>query len=278
MAYRKKLEDIVNDNGGEYRANLTKDVTHLIAKDPSGAKYKFAMDWKIKIVAVEWLEQSLERGMILNENLYSLFLPPSERGHNAWIRRAVSSSSLGKRSLGGNAASNGPRKLRRTASTKLGSQNFGLWTNIVNGEIKTEGPKHNQWSEQLVPHNPEAQAASFATTKSTATSDSSVLPSRPSTLTDATAGSPFAEPRADILERTGIFAGKRLLLHGFNDKKVRIASRWKTPTNLNLIDIRFAKASALPWRRDPTRLLGFYTICHVSSRQRIPARTSRHVI
>ena len=83
VIYRKELEDLINGNGGDYRGNLTKDITHLIAKEPSGAKYNFAAQWGIKTVSVEWLEQSLERGMILEESLYHLLLPLSERGRNA---------------------------------------------------------------------------------------------------------------------------------------------------------------------------------------------------
>ena len=66
--YRKELEDLINDNGGDYQGNLTRDVTDLIAKEPSGAKYNYACQWGIKPVSGEWVEQSLERGMILEES------------------------------------------------------------------------------------------------------------------------------------------------------------------------------------------------------------------
>lgn len=223
MAFRKKLEDDVNNNGGEYRGNLTKDVTHLIAKEPLGAKYKYAIDWNIKVVAVEWLEQSLERGMILDEHLYNLSIPPAERGRNAWIRRLASTSSLSKRSFDGDTAANGPRKLRRTASAKLNSQNVGFWTDIVSGDFKSAEQKHNQWSEELVPQRPVWKEESSTATKSVGTlterSESHIKPS-------ATHLSPAAPPLdaayGAMLQKEGIFAGVRLCLHGFNEKKVRI--------------------------------------------------------
>lgn len=221
MAYRKKLEDDVNNNGGEYRGNLTKDVTHLIAKEPSGAKYKYAIDWNIKIVAVEWLEQSLERGMILDETLYNLSLPSLERGRNAWIRRVVSTSSLGKRSFDSDTALNGPRKLRRIASAKLNSQNVGLWTDIVSGDIKTAEPERDQWSEQMVTDKPKTQDRSPTTTKSVGTStgiSNFRLESSATTITHTV--SPLLASYTDSVQKTGIFAGKRLCLHGFNEKKV----------------------------------------------------------
>ncbi|KAI4266304.1 MAG: hypothetical protein L6R38_008831, partial [Xanthoria sp. 2 TBL-2021] len=214
MAYRKKLEDLVSVHGGEYRANLTKDVTHLIAKEASGAKYKYAIDWDIKIVAVEWLAQSLERGMILDEKLYSLFTPPAERGRDAWIRRTVSTSSLGKRMFDRDAVLSGPRKLRRVASTKLSSQNVGLWTDIVSGDVQAEPSNRDQWSEQPEPRESSMQGTSSTNVRSEGTSSDG--PSRSSAITVKT---PVPPQVADPLPKTGIFAGKRLYLHGFNEKK-----------------------------------------------------------
>ncbi|KAI4185621.1 MAG: hypothetical protein LQ346_005858 [Caloplaca aetnensis] len=220
MDYRKKLEDDVTNNGGEYRGNLTKDVTHLIAKETSGAKYKYAIDWKIRIVGVEWLEQSLERGLILDEQLYNLSLPPAERGRNAWIRRAVSTSSLGKRSLDEDAAVGGPRKLRRVASARLNSQNVGLWTDIVKNKVKSEEREHDQWSEQLGAQNPALQEGSSMTTKSVATlTKSSGSNTESFATTGSSAASSLATSYAGSLQKGGVFAGRRICLHGFNEKK-----------------------------------------------------------
>ncbi|KAL9587450.1 MAG: hypothetical protein Q9212_000266 [Teloschistes hypoglaucus] len=223
MLYRKKLEDDVNNNGGEYRANLTKDVTHLIARDPSGSKYKYAVEWNIKIIAVEWLEQSLERGMILDEGLYSLFLPPGERGRNAWIRRAVSTSSLGKRAIDGDAATSGPRKLRRTASTRLSSQSCGLWTDIVNGKPRDPEVKREEWSEQSLPHGTSFQAASSAATKSTGTyTGSSALRQGLFPSTSDTSIPPLDPSNSTLDLKNALFTGKRLHLHGFDEKKISV--------------------------------------------------------
>ncbi|KAL9026163.1 MAG: hypothetical protein Q9196_005130 [Gyalolechia fulgens] len=219
-SYRKKLEDDINNHGGEYRGNLTKDVTHLIAKEPSGAKHRYAIAWNVKIVAVEWLAQSLERGMILDETLYSLSLPPTERGRNAWIRRAVSTSSLGKRSLDGDAALNVPRKLRRIASAKLNSQNVGLWTDIVGGDFKAPKLEQDQWLEQMGPHNPKSVDGSSVAVKSEVSStENSSLHSESSAVTLNPAIPSCPEPFADSVPKTGIFAGRRFCLHGFNEKK-----------------------------------------------------------
>ncbi|KAL8835753.1 MAG: hypothetical protein Q9170_003185 [Blastenia crenularia] len=223
MAYRKKLEDDVNNSGAEYRGNLTKDVTHLIAKEPSGAKYKYAIDWNIKIVAVEWLEQSLERGMILDETLYSLSLPPQDRGQNAWIRHAVSTSSLAKRPFDGEAALNGPRKLRRIASAKLNSQSVGLWSDIVSADVRVEEAKPEQWSDEMVPHKFKAEDGSSMTSRSMGTStESSRLPPDSAASSVAPLGPPLLAHYADLKQKKGIFSSRRFVLHGFNERKTSI--------------------------------------------------------
>jgi len=148
VAYRKELEVLINANGGEYRGNLTKDVTHLVAKVPTGNKYVYAGHWGVKIVAIEWLEQSLERGMILDEDLYNLLLPEDERGRSAWIRRSGSTSSLGKRARDAEVATSNPRQLRRTASAKLSNQSVGLWTDIVGGEVRVKQSKSSEWDDK----------------------------------------------------------------------------------------------------------------------------------
>ena len=148
VIYRKELEELVNNNGGEYRGNLTKDVTHLIAKEPIGAKYDFAAQWGIRTVGVEWLEQSLERGMILDESLYRLTIRPEERGRDAWIHKPTPSISLGKRPRDDEIMPPNARKLRRTASARLSDQNVGLWSELVGAPIKVERETADAWEEK----------------------------------------------------------------------------------------------------------------------------------
>ena len=122
-------------NGAIYEGDLTKQITHLISFRTEGAKYRAAKSWGLRIVSVEWLRDSLERGMILDETLYDPVLPPEERGKDAWDRTKPKRTSLGKRSReDSTGALNGcKRKLRRTASTKLNSQNDQIWGAIVGG-------------------------------------------------------------------------------------------------------------------------------------------------
>lgn len=219
VAYRKELEDLIINNGGQYRGNLTKEVTHLIAKVPSGPKYTYAREWGIKTVSVEWLEQSIERGMILEENLFHLLLPASERGRNAWIRKTSSPSPLGKRARD----DIGPvqsRKLRRTASVKLNSQTHGLWTDIVAAGTEIQGVKSNQWDDEPKQNESHAVIVKSGTDASSEAGPSIIKvgtqhweksEAEKKTILD------FSRPWQD----EGMFKGKTFFVHGFTEKQVR---------------------------------------------------------
>lgn len=207
----------MNENGGEYRGNLTKDVTHLIAKVPSGTKYSYACDWGVKSVSVEWLMQSLDRGMILEENLYNLLLPESERGQNAWVRKSVSSVSLGKRARDIDAAPANSRKLRRTASAKLSSQNDCLWSDIVNKGVETANVKGEQRDDQ---QKDVKYSDTINKVDTGIQTEKSLIKEEPSSLKqsghDANRES---EPKKRWHDKV-LFRGKSFYLHGFNAKQV----------------------------------------------------------
>ena len=213
MVYRKRLEDSIGENGGEYHANLTKDCSHLIAKVPSGPKYTHAGNWGIKIVAVEWLEQSLERGMTLDETCYNLAIPAPERGKNAWTRRTVSTTSLGKRSREDDIGPQNTRKLRRTASARLSSQNFGLWTDIVGIESKAEDIKVDQWDDK-------GKGTKQQEHNGGAGSEERLKGILPVKNQDPDHGAKLGLTADDPPQREGIFQGKIFLLHGFNERQV----------------------------------------------------------
>lgn len=133
ISFRAQLQRNVIENGGEYTGDLTKDVTHLIAAKPEGKKYEYGLQWQKKVVSLKWYKDSLERGMQLDECLYHPTIPVAEQGVGAWNRRAQRSPQLGKRAREDVAAPEPSRKLRRTASARLGGQSQDLWTDIVAG-------------------------------------------------------------------------------------------------------------------------------------------------
>ena len=241
VVYRKELEDLINDNGGDYRGNLTKDVTHLIAKEPSGAKYDFAAQWKIKTVSVEWLEQSLERGMILEESLYHLLLLPSERGRNAWIRKSFSTNSLGKRARDEEVIPPNARKLRRTASARLSTHNDGMWSEINGGQVKTEEIKVEAWDEpkkEMIDHCESPGAGQVEMSKPAATAAS--YPSLKKSQSEAT----LSSIQCIAPQQEGLFHAKVFLLRGFDEKKVSDKAFLAELGNNNELDCHTRRAPA----------------------------------
>ena len=188
-------------------------MTHLIARTPSGHKFNYARLWAIKVVSIEWFEQSLERGMILDESLYDPVLPVQERGRNAWARKTTSTGSLGKRARENEAVPNRTRKLRRTASAKLSTHHDGIWTDIVGGGAQPE----RRTSVESDKSDPNSRVDS-----------------------EGLSGPQIGAKRDDcskinsiIGNRTGnqgLFEGKKFYVHGFEPRKANlsiVSANWK---------------------------------------------------
>ena len=137
MAFRAQLQEHIVAHGGDYRGDLTKSVTHLIANAPEGKKYQYAEQWHVRVVSLRWFKDSLHRGMVLEESLYHPTLPLEEQGKGAWNRNAKAPVHLGKRPRDERPLQEPSRKLRRTASSKLGSQSDNLWEDIIGGGFGT---------------------------------------------------------------------------------------------------------------------------------------------
>jgi DNA replication regulator DPB11 len=189
-------------------------VTHLVANRPEGEKYKHAKQWGLKVVSVEWLMDSIERGMMLDETVYDPSLAPEERGKNAWTRKSAPGVSLGKRGRqdGGNlvdpeAALAGRRKLRRTASTKLQSQNSAIWTDIIGGGFDRKSMAANAAGEDRQEKNSPAPIEPH--------------PERDAVNRPSATDAPSKE--LAMATESGLFARRSFNLHGFDAKKVRVA-------------------------------------------------------
>ncbi|KAM5371257.1 hypothetical protein ACJZ2D_008058 [Fusarium nematophilum] len=129
----------ITSNGGSYTGDLTRRCTHLIVNKPEGKKYRAAKDWGIHPVTLAWLDQSISRGMILEETKFDPTLPPEEQGKGAWVTRELRrTSSKRSRSFAAPGAEEGPRKLRKTASMKLSSQRNNLWGDILGRSTSRE--------------------------------------------------------------------------------------------------------------------------------------------
>jgi DNA replication regulator DPB11 len=131
LALRARLQQMIDEEGGKYTGDLTKHVTHLVAAKPEGKKYQYALQWQKKIVTLNWLQDSIERKMQLDEAKYHPSIHPNQQGVGAWNKEAKYANQLGKRSRPQDLVAAEPsRKLRRTASAKLSSQNDGIWADI----------------------------------------------------------------------------------------------------------------------------------------------------
>ncbi|EPY50801.1 BRCT domain-containing protein Rad4 [Schizosaccharomyces cryophilus OY26] len=85
---RFQLENTVCENGGTFCPDLTRDVTHLIAGSTAGRKYEYALRWKIRVVCVQWLWESLKRGAVLEPEYFQMDMPPERIGRGAYIKLA----------------------------------------------------------------------------------------------------------------------------------------------------------------------------------------------
>ena len=138
LSFRAQLQKNVTDNGGIYTGDLTKDVTHLIAAKPEGKKYEYGIQWQTKVVSLKWYKDTLNRGMQLDESFYHPTVSVAEQGVGAWNRKTRASPQPGKRTREENAGPEPPRKLRRTASARLGSQSQDVWSDIVGAGFEAQ--------------------------------------------------------------------------------------------------------------------------------------------
>lgn len=130
---RQKIIDKITENGGQYTGDLSRKVTHLIVYRPEGRKYVAAKSWNIFTVHIQWLHDSVARGMILDEGCYDPLKPPEEIGHGAVVveERPVSRGKRQRDAIAAAEEQKGRRKLRKTASMKFSSQRENLWGDIL---------------------------------------------------------------------------------------------------------------------------------------------------
>ncbi|TVY58436.1 S-M checkpoint control protein rad4 [Lachnellula cervina] len=205
-AERQTIAEAIEAHGAVYAGDLTKSITHLISFRTEGAKYKAAKSWKIRIVSIEWLRDSLERGMVLDEALYDPNLPQEERGKGAWDRSKPKRTSLGKRARedGMAGSEGGKRKLRRTASTKLNSQSESMWGQIVGGGSVVQVAQSGQWEVNgEEPTQPNDQT----------------IQNKPEQSLDTTRPKQAVETEVKV---DGIFNGSRFYFYGFTPTKTQV--------------------------------------------------------
>jgi DNA replication regulator DPB11 len=200
---RKLIEHRIRSHGGNYHPDLSRQCTHLLCASPTGKKYEAALKWGIQCVDVQWLFQSIDRGMSLEGKYFTLDIDPERRGEGAWDSNAANQSSTfsglipptNDTSTG--EFDNGTRKRRlRRAGSKIAQE--GIWEGILGGVTDTQ-------TSTL--HIPE----SISTTRVPNGID------LPKSIPEEPAHEGF---NMDIDTPAGLFDGMIFYTWGFTDKKV----------------------------------------------------------
>ncbi|KAI9667562.1 MAG: hypothetical protein M1821_000378 [Bathelium mastoideum] len=219
---RQTISELATSNGSQYEGNLTKNVTHLIAIRTCGPKYDRARQWGIKSVSRKWFDECIERGMVLEETLYDPMLPVEKQGEGAWIRSLSKLETSVRRERSVEKPSQdsrmGKRKLRRTASTKLGSQNANMWGQISGAENLGANTKGTEW-QQVEPLADK--------TLNRLPLEQTTGNSPPKARTSCNSEEPIS--RSDIVEKVqvrarpqGLFQYKDVCVFGFDEQKTEI--------------------------------------------------------
>lgn len=208
------MKNLAETNGANYHGDLTKVVTHLIAAAPVGKKYEHARRWGIKVVSIEWLDESLERGMVLDETLYDPIMAPEDRGKNAWNKQALEVITQRKRLREENpkeVISQSKRKIRRTMSARLGSQQGSMWAEMASAG--SAQPAQDEWQPVEFDNVPGAIPSHFNNESGDTTPNPTTEPSKTKMLPP--------EPKIKPQVR-GVFRGKFVYVHGFTGAKLEI--------------------------------------------------------
>lgn len=221
MNVREGLIESIKANGGGYECDLIKGIVNiLVAKIPEGRKYDHAHKWNIPVVSLKWLTDSLERGMALETAPFDPVILPSEQGEGAIKQPIPELVSLGKRqredASANILASSGKRKLRRTMSSKLGSQQESIWADIADAASARPASEPHPEAEDHQKGGEEQGRTNLETEEAPAHGGATSNGGQPSGLQEVNVNA-----AAGGAKLVGIFNGVNISIHGFDGKKVR---------------------------------------------------------
>jgi len=216
LSQRDSIQKSINDNGGKYHKDLTKHVSHLVAAKPQGAKYERAKQWGMKIISLKWLQETLQRGMALEEKLYDPLMPMEEQGKDAFIKAPVRRASPKRaRETSADSQQEGPskRRMRRTASSRLHSDSKGIWAGISQPEHSNAVALDAPWADDTDNSRPPSRALEV---ERSIVVDSFATKTQPLDRADA--------PSTVTADPQGLFYGWVCLPHGHEEPNVRYAT------------------------------------------------------
>lgn len=214
VVQRDFISHTVEEHGAVYSGDLTKSVTHLITAVPEGAKYTHARLWHIPTVSLRWFEDSLQRGMALDESLYDPTIPSEEQGKGAFRQHPKQRTSLGKHGRDEErrrivAEDAGRKKLRRTMSSRLDGHSQEMWSEMSTHNAKVELPRADQWKDE------DSSKAHVL--------DSKAVPAeKAGTSRNNKAAGRDVEAKGDA---SGLLSGCRVVVHGFDSRKTALLSK-----------------------------------------------------
>uniref|UniRef100_A0A060TAS3 ARAD1D22242p n=1 Tax=Blastobotrys adeninivorans TaxID=409370 RepID=A0A060TAS3_BLAAD len=211
---RSEIISLVQRYNGQYLADLTRKVTHLVSPSKSGRKYKYAQKWGgISIVSPKWIYQSIERGACLREEYFSLDLPENEIGVGSFIKKAAPTDTTEPLEQ-----AEAPR-LRLTISQRHRANPNQIWGSVlesiehveVNESVKDDAWDHNKASSKLpdkaqleLDRNLKLQTAGNERSQDE--------------IQDVIQGHEHQEDQNQ--QETGMFADQVFEFYGFDDKKL----------------------------------------------------------
>ena len=239
---RNEIAHTAEAHGATYHGDLTRVVTHLIAAKPEGNKYNAAKSWGLHIVSLKWFEDSIWRGMALDEKLYDPTVPAEEQGIGAFRVYPNPRTSLGKREREGDAQDAGKKKLRRTASSRLESQSQDMWQDISVRSVSSRQSDADQWQDQ---------------------EEHSTIHVSETTSGVARASKTIQEPTTEASEAPiGLFTGSHILIHGFERTKTKLLQQYLEPNGARVAQTTADLEDA---SHDPSFVARYLLIPHTSS-------------
>uniref|UniRef100_A0A5K3EHW4 BRCT domain-containing protein n=2 Tax=Mesocestoides corti TaxID=53468 RepID=A0A5K3EHW4_MESCO len=133
---RKEVAKIVSSNGGLYSGEMKIGITtHLVVKSAGGVKYNFAKKWKVRIVSVRWLTDSVNKGYALDESDYPV------KEDNQQLLKCQFSTPTSSSSVNGPSVLGDISAITDSNCLKLDETRFSLKDLTNNGLPKRSAPE-----------------------------------------------------------------------------------------------------------------------------------------
>jgi hypothetical protein len=225
LEQRLLIEQTVTSNGGTYSGDMTKATTHLLVADANvkSDKFTYARSWGISTVSFKWFEDSIKRGMSLDESLYVPEMPSDQQGIGAFRTTPPRERTvLGKRVRVAATIDSGKhegscrRKLRKATSLRLEGQSQDFWQEISTKDVKVDTKVVNAWADDNdVSEIADKQARRLSTHDKT--------------------GSYSREKPTNPVQDAGLFSGYCIFPHGFNEPRLKVIRKHMEPNGAILV-------------------------------------------